>query len=58
VKLDNLGLTVVLLLILGSGAESLAQGHILRGKVRNAAGSNLSQATVTLEKTEPWWIRQ
>ncbi|MCA1628828.1 MAG: carboxypeptidase regulatory-like domain-containing protein [Acidobacteria bacterium] len=38
------------LLCASSSAEARAQGHSIRGKVRNAAGSNVSRAIITLEK--------
>lgn len=42
---------VLFVLFLGTSINTLAQqGHTLRGKVRNAGGANISNATVILEK--------
>lgn len=40
----------ILLLACCAAAEARAQGHSIRGKVRNAVGVNVSRATVSLEK--------
>lgn len=39
-----------LLLLCFSGADALAQGHVIRGKVRNSAGANVPRAAISLEQ--------
>ncbi len=47
----NITLPILLLLTFSCGAvDAFAQGHTVRGKVRNAAGSNLPRVTVMLER--------
>src|SRR4030095_4269909 len=40
----------VSIIVLSCSASLFAQGNAIRGKVRNAAGVNVSRSTVTLER--------
>jgi len=48
----------VLTICLASATDALAQGHIIRGKVRNSAGVNITQITVSLESGNGGLINQ
>ena len=45
----HMRLASVFIVLLACSGSVLAQGHVIRGKVRNTAGANVGRAAVTLE---------